>query len=122
MERICEARHAMGLPALAIQWGPIGDVGIAFDTLGSEAVICQTEAQCISSCIIALEKLMTQPHTIVTSHVLANKQLHSNSTSVREEEVLNTVVNILGEKLHHLAGISDCHKCLQYKMPSRKTR
>ncbi len=26
MERICEKRHADGLPGLAIQWGAVGDV------------------------------------------------------------------------------------------------
>ncbi len=28
MERICEQRHADKLPALAIEWGPMGDVGV----------------------------------------------------------------------------------------------
>ena len=27
MERICEARVRDGLPGLAVQWGPVGDVG-----------------------------------------------------------------------------------------------
>ena len=31
MERICEMRHADNLPALAIQWGAIGEVGIVAD-------------------------------------------------------------------------------------------
>jgi len=28
MERICEARVRDGLPGLAVQWGPVGDVGV----------------------------------------------------------------------------------------------
>jgi fatty acid synthase len=28
MERICEARIRDGLPGLAVQWGPVGDVGL----------------------------------------------------------------------------------------------
>jgi hypothetical protein len=28
MERICEARVRDGLPGLAVQWGPVGDVGL----------------------------------------------------------------------------------------------
>jgi len=28
MERICEARVRDGLPGLAVQWGPMGDVGL----------------------------------------------------------------------------------------------
>lgn len=31
MERICELRRSGGYPALAIQWGPIGDVGLLSD-------------------------------------------------------------------------------------------
>ena len=31
MERICEARHADNLPALAAEWGVIGDVGFVAD-------------------------------------------------------------------------------------------
>jgi len=29
MERICEARVRDGLPGLAVQWGAVGDVGVA---------------------------------------------------------------------------------------------
>lgn len=31
MERICEARKAENLPALAIEWGAIGEVGLVAD-------------------------------------------------------------------------------------------
>lgn len=31
MEQICEARKADNLPALAIQWGAIGEVGVVAD-------------------------------------------------------------------------------------------
>jgi fatty acid synthase len=99
MERICEARHAMGLPALAIQFGPIGDVGYMFDTFGSEAVIYKRTAQCISSCLTALEKFMTQSYTVVASHVIPDKQHQNNSTSVTEKEILNVIANVLGKKL-----------------------
>jgi fatty acid synthase len=99
IEQIREARHAMGLPALAIQWGPIGDVGFVFDTMGNEAVICGTEAQYICSCLTALEKLMTQSHTVVTSHVLADKMYQNNSSCVTEKESLNAVANVSGKKL-----------------------
>lgn len=30
MERICEKRHEDGLPALAVEWGAVGDVSIYF--------------------------------------------------------------------------------------------
>lgn len=28
MERVCESRKAVGLPALAVQWGAVGEVGL----------------------------------------------------------------------------------------------
>lgn len=31
MERICENRHKAGFPALAIQWGAVGEVGLVAD-------------------------------------------------------------------------------------------
>ena len=33
MERVCESRRDNGLPALAIQWGAIGEVGVVADFL-----------------------------------------------------------------------------------------
>lgn len=33
MERICEERRAEGLPALAVQWGAIGDVGLVAESV-----------------------------------------------------------------------------------------
>jgi fatty acid synthase, animal type len=33
MERICEDRRADGLPALAIQWGAVGDVGLVAENV-----------------------------------------------------------------------------------------
>lgn len=31
MERICEMRHAESLPALAVEWGAVGEVGLVAD-------------------------------------------------------------------------------------------
>ncbi len=39
MERICEQRQLENLPALAIESGPIGDVGLLGDAGGKERVI-----------------------------------------------------------------------------------
>jgi len=33
MERICEERRAEGLPALAVQWGAIADVGLLAESV-----------------------------------------------------------------------------------------
>ena len=39
IERICEKRRADGLHGLAIQWGPIGDVGVLVDMRTSDYVM-----------------------------------------------------------------------------------
>jgi KR domain len=40
MERICEERRAEGLPALAVQWGAIGDVGLVADSVSIYLINC----------------------------------------------------------------------------------
>ncbi|KAH9365912.1 hypothetical protein HPB48_007753 [Haemaphysalis longicornis] len=40
VERICERREANGLPGLAIQWGVVGDVGVAYNAAGPNAEFC----------------------------------------------------------------------------------
>lgn len=44
MERICERRQADGLPALAVQWGAIGEVGLVVDTMGESTPLTQRNA------------------------------------------------------------------------------
>lgn len=44
MERICERRQADGLPALAVQWGAIGEVGLVVDTMGESTPLTQRYA------------------------------------------------------------------------------
>ena len=39
MEKICEKRHSENLPALAIQWGAVGDVGIVAELLEKNASV-----------------------------------------------------------------------------------
>ncbi|GFR04445.1 fatty acid synthase, partial [Trichonephila clavata] len=67
MERICENRAHEGLPGLAIQWGPIGDVGVLQDTVGSDVVISGMISQSIRSCLSVLEKFLQKKHPVVLS-------------------------------------------------------
>ncbi|GFW74439.1 fatty acid synthase [Trichonephila clavipes] len=67
MESICEQRTRENLPGLAIQWGPIGDVGILQDTVGSDVVINGTISQSIRSCLSVLDKFLQQKHPVVLS-------------------------------------------------------
>jgi len=67
-ERICEQRRRDGLHGLAIQYGPIGDVGVIADT---EQLIQFTtmQKQRINSCCEVLDKVLAIKQPIVTSHV-----------------------------------------------------
>ncbi|HEY6437087.1 MAG TPA: KR domain-containing protein, partial [Ignavibacteriaceae bacterium] len=67
LERICELRRKDGLHGLAIQWGPIGDVGVLADNeISSLATVVK---QRILSCLEVLDKFLQSPHSIVLSIV-----------------------------------------------------
>ncbi|XP_065217199.1 fatty acid synthase-like [Planococcus citri] len=96
MERICEIRHADNLPALVIQWGAVGDVGIVADLTeqmaGTEITICGTKLQKIKSCLETLNMFMIESrHLIVSSVVVAEKKRI-------DTDIVTAVANILGIK------------------------
>jgi fatty acid synthase len=67
LERICELRRNDGLHGLAIQWGPIGDVGVLADNeISSLAGIVK---QRILSCLEVLDKFLQSSHSILSSIV-----------------------------------------------------
>lgn len=77
MERIIEQRVLHKLPGKAIQWGAIGDVGLVAEMFEHQLVdqeIAGTLPQRISSCLNALDMLLTSDEAIVSSMVLAEKQ------------------------------------------------
>ncbi|KAI8423484.1 hypothetical protein MSG28_012600 [Choristoneura fumiferana] len=87
MERLCEQRQADGLPALAVQWGAIGDVGLfAIARHGGDT-------EHIASCLATLGALMALPHAVTASFVLADKHRPQKAPS---QELKLVVANILG--------------------------
>ncbi|CAH1641071.1 unnamed protein product [Spodoptera littoralis] len=96
MERICEERKKFGLPALAVQWGAIADVGLIAD-LQEEDIqleIGGTLQQRISSCLTALDKFMKQDAPIVSSIVVAEKKAGAEGCT----NAVEAVAQILGIK------------------------
>ncbi|KAK0166755.1 hypothetical protein PV327_004244 [Microctonus hyperodae] len=95
MERICEKRVAEGFPALAIQWGAIGDVGLVADMQdkNQELVIGGTLQQKISSCLQELDGFLTQDSPIVSSMVVAEKKI-GGSGSLNIVETVQNIMNI----------------------------
>jgi fatty acid synthase, animal type len=93
MERIVEERSKLGLPAKAIQWGAIGDVGLLADLQERkiDLEVGGTFLQGIASCLEVLDTLLTASDTIVSSMIIANKK----SDTDQKRNVVDTILNIL---------------------------
>ncbi|EFA05248.1 Fatty acid synthase-like Protein [Tribolium castaneum] len=96
MERVCEKRKSEGFPALAIQWGAIGDVGLVakMQKDNKELVIGGTLQQKISSCLNVLDRLLNQDEPIVSSMVVAEKR----DKRIGGESAVDVVAALLGIK------------------------
>ena len=94
MERICERRASEGLPALAIEWGAIGDVGLVADMQedNKELVIGGTLQQRITSCLHELDGFLQQKKPVVSSMVVAEKKAGGSGSA----NVVETVLSIMG--------------------------
>ena len=68
-ERICEQRRKDGLHGLAIQYGPVGDVGVFESTSDNALLMTTLQKQRINSCCDVLDKLLAVKQPIVTSFV-----------------------------------------------------
>ncbi|CAH1979654.1 unnamed protein product [Acanthoscelides obtectus] len=94
MERICEKRRKDGYPALAIEWGAIGEVGLVAEmqTEQHEIEIGGTLQQRISSCMDVLNIFLRQDEApIVSSTVVAEKRGVGDAASA-----VDVVLFILG--------------------------
>ena len=64
-ERICETRHRDGLKGLAIQWGPIGDVGVLAES-DLNTSLAAIVKQRVYSCLEIMDKLLQSKKPIVS--------------------------------------------------------
>ena len=71
MEHICENRRKDGLPGQAIQYGPIGDVGLwaQNDHIDLTSIGMVINTQRIHSCMEVLDQFLNLPHAIVSTIV-----------------------------------------------------
>ncbi|XP_065216376.1 fatty acid synthase-like [Planococcus citri] len=92
-ERICEARQADNLPALAIQWGAIGEVGIVSEFLkhNTSVTIGGYAQQKVKSCLETINYFMKQKNPVVCSRIIAEKRK-------TDSDIITTVANALGIK------------------------
>ncbi|KAG5679912.1 hypothetical protein PVAND_009448 [Polypedilum vanderplanki] len=95
MERIMEQRYKFGLPAKAIQWGAVGEVGLVADMQEDHKIdmeIGGTLQQRISSCLEELDPLILDLQSVVSSMVVAEKK----SSGISKGNIVETVMNIMG--------------------------
>ncbi|CAG2170596.1 unnamed protein product [Oppiella nova] len=81
-ERICEQRRRDGLHGLAIQYGPIGDVGVFADT-DQLLTMTSLRKQRINSCCDVLDKLLAIKQPIVTSYIKVDQVKESGNRQKR---------------------------------------
>lgn len=93
MERIMEQRSECGLPAKAIQWGAIGDVGLLANLQENnmDMEISGTLPQRITSCLEVLDSLLSSEEPVVASMVVAEKRFDD----VKKGNIVDAVLNIM---------------------------
>ncbi|XP_077526204.1 fatty acid synthase-like isoform X2 [Haemaphysalis longicornis] len=97
IERICERRVADGFPALAIQWGPIADVGIFHETMGSDAEVHGMVPQRIASCLEVLDRFLCCQKGPVVSCLVKSDQ--SFKPRIQEkQDLVQATADIIGMK------------------------
>ena len=101
MERICEERRRADLPALAIQWGAIGDVGVIADKISPGTVIGGSVPQRINSCLIVLDQFLSSKAAVTCSLVRAEKDGGRKNISGGKDGLIAAVGHILGVKDAH---------------------
>ena len=111
LERICESRRKSNFPALAIQWGAVGDVGVVHESMGgSKTVIAGTLPQPITSCLNVLEKLLyfqdQITNGIVSSIVLPSAE-EGSSSHAGITESHNTDTTSMSSSILKILGLDE---------------
>ncbi|CAG2109741.1 unnamed protein product [Medioppia subpectinata] len=91
-EHICELRRRDGLHGLAIQWGPIGDVGVLAESEINTSLAAVVK-QRVNSCLEVMDKLLQSDNSIVSCLVRAKRSV---MTGTRESKLVNQVWIALG--------------------------
>lgn len=94
MERTIERRHEQKLPAKAIQWGAVGDVGLLanLQLKNMDMQISGTLPQRIASCLEVLDTLLLSEDAVVSSMVVAEKHF----SDFKKDNIIEALCNILG--------------------------
>lgn len=102
MERLCEQRRKDGLPGLAIQWGPVADVGMAHRIFKNSGNVAGFEPQKIESCLnTSLDLLMKLDIPIGWSAIrsIVSKRETGNALATISRILGTKDINVLNPKL-----------------------
>lgn len=85
------------LSALAIQWGMIGDVGVAVKKFGDKVTaVGRTLPQRMSSCLDSLDQFLCQSKPVVSSFVSASASM-TTGTREKQQTLMEHIVKVLGK-------------------------
>ncbi|CAH1180924.1 unnamed protein product [Phyllotreta striolata] len=106
LESLCRRRRADNLPALAVQWGPIGEVGFLSSTRAEQKDLFNMVPQQISSCLGTLEKFLLQEVAVGSSVALRKKK---ETVAAKPHLPVKTAAKCVAEVL----GIEDINSVSQ---------
>lgn len=83
---------------LAIQWGMIGDVGVAVERFGNKVTaVGGTLPQRMSSCLDSMDQFLCQSKPVVSSFVQASVSMEGQETETQVQRTLmESVLRVLG--------------------------
>ena len=98
MDSICQERRRIGLPALSIQWGVVGDVGIVADTShGNDMVLLGSRAQRMHSCFDVIDTFLQGDSPVCLSYIKADPESGRKESS-ESVDILSVIMRLLGMK------------------------
>lgn len=86
------------VPGLAIQWGMIGDVGVAVEKFGNKVTaVGGTLRQRMSSCLDSMDQFLCQSKPVVSSFVPSSVSMEGRGTETQAQRTLmESVLRVLG--------------------------
>ncbi|KAH7938652.1 hypothetical protein HPB51_028830 [Rhipicephalus microplus] len=81
--------------SLAIQWGPIGEVGAFHESMHTETQFFGLMPQPINSCLAVMDYFLSQKQPVVSCFVKSTKS--STQDSGEKRNLVESVARILGE-------------------------
>jgi fatty acid synthase len=96
MEEICRKRNQLGLPAKAICWGAIGDVGYFLSEASENNSVGYLKKQPIISCLENVSRLFASQEPVVTSYILNTEEKEQENNG---QGMVRVISRIMGTDL-----------------------